>query len=96
MTEAAGTTDSHGAHGTHDFVDDPRNAEILIDVNGTLLPRGQAVISVFDAGFVLGDGIWEGLRVSGGHPAFLDQHLDRLWEGAAAIMLDIGLSAVTN
>jgi branched-chain amino acid aminotransferase len=50
------------------------------------------VVSVFDAGFVLGDGIWEGLRVVGGHPAFLDQHLDRLYEGAAAILLDVGLS----
>ncbi len=54
------------------------------------MPRAQAVVSVFDAGFVLGDGVWEGLRVSGGHPAFLDLHLDRLWEGASAIMLDIG------
>ncbi|WP_375479871.1 aminotransferase class IV [uncultured Jatrophihabitans sp.] len=80
------------AHGTHDFADDPRNAEILINVNGALVPRAQAVVSVFDAGFVLGDGVWEGLRVADGHPAFLDQHLDRLWEGAAAIMLDIGLS----
>lgn len=77
-------------HGTHDYVDDPRNAEILISVNGRLLPRAQAVVSVFDAGFVLGDGVWEGLRVSDGHPAFLEQHLDRLWEGAAALMLDIG------
>ena len=80
------------AHGTHDFADDPRNAEILIHVNGELVPRAQAVVSVFDAGFVLGDGVWEGLRVSAGHPAFLDQHLDRLWEGAAAIALDIGLT----
>jgi branched-chain amino acid aminotransferase len=80
------------AHGTHDYVDDPRNAEILISVNGTLVPRNQAVVSVFDAGFVLGDGVWEGLRVAGGQPAFLDQHLDRLWEGAAAIALDIGLT----
>ena len=78
------------AHGTHDFVADDRNASILINVNGVLVPRDQAVVSVFDAGFVLGDGVWEGLRVSGGHPAFLEQHLDRLWEGAAAIMLDIG------
>jgi branched-chain amino acid aminotransferase len=78
------------AHGTHDYVDDPRNADVLIYVNGTLALRAQAVISVFDAGFVLGDGVWEGLRVSDGHPAFLDQHLDRLYEGAAAIMLDIG------
>ena len=80
------------AHGTHDHADDPRNAQILINVNGRLVPRGQAVVSVFDAGFVLGDGVWEGLRVSGGHPAFLEQHLDRLWEGAAAIALDLGRS----
>lgn len=83
-------TSMTAVHGTHDHVDDPRNAEILISVNGNLLPRDRAVVSVFDAGFVLGDGVWEGLRVSGGHPAFLDLHLDRLWEGAAALMLDIG------
>jgi branched-chain amino acid aminotransferase len=83
-------TDAPLAHGTHDHADDPRNAQILINVNGRLVPRGQAVVSVFDAGFVLGDGVWEGLRVSAGHPAFLEQHLDRLWEGAAAIALDIG------
>jgi branched-chain amino acid aminotransferase len=80
------------AHGAHDHADDPRNAQVLINVNGRLVPRGQAVVSVFDAGFVLGDGVWEGLRVSAGHPAFLDQHLDRLWEGAAALALDIGRS----
>ncbi|MDX6573844.1 MAG: branched-chain amino acid aminotransferase [Gaiellales bacterium] len=83
MTDAA-------AHGTHDHADDPRNAEILVNVNGNLVPRAQAVVSVFDAGFVLGDGVWEGLRVSAGHPAFLEQHFDRLWAGAAAIALDIG------
>jgi branched-chain amino acid aminotransferase len=78
--------------GTHDHADDPRNAEILVWVNGELLPRDRAVVSVFDSGFVLGDGVWEGLRVTGGHPAFLEQHLDRLEQGAAAIMLDLGLS----
>ncbi len=78
------------SHGTHDHADDPRNAQILIHVNGRLVPRAEAMVSVFDGGFVLGDGIWEGLRISGGHPAFLRQHLDRLWEGAAAIALDIG------
>jgi branched-chain amino acid aminotransferase len=78
------------SHGTHDYVDDPRNADVLIYVNGALVPRAQAVVSVFDAGFILGDGVWEGLRVSGGHPAFLERHLDRLFEGATAIMLDIG------
>jgi branched-chain amino acid aminotransferase len=56
------------------------------------VPRADAVVSVFDAGFVLGDGVWEGLRVTGGHPAFLEAHLDRLYEGARAIALDIGLS----
>ena len=80
------------AHGTHDFEDDPRNEGVLVWVNGELVPRSRAVVSVFDSGFVLGDGVWEGLRVRSGHPAFLERHLDRLFEGAAAIMLDIGLS----
>ncbi len=80
------------AHGTHDHADDPRNAEVLVWVNGELLPRDRAVVSVFDSGFVLGDGVWEGLRVSGGHPAFLEKHLDRLEEGARAILLDLGMS----
>jgi branched-chain amino acid aminotransferase len=80
------------AHGTHDHADDPRNAEVLVWVNGDLVPRDRAVVSVFDSGFVLGDGVWEGLRVSGGHPAFLDRHLDRLEEGARAILLDPGMT----
>lgn len=75
----------------HDFHDDPRNADILVWVNGALTPRAEAVVSVFDSGFVLGDGVWEGLRVVGGHPAFLDAHLDRLFEGAKAIALNIGM-----
>ena len=83
---------SETSHGAHDFADDPRNRDVLIHVNGTLVPRAEAVVSVFDAGFVLGDGVWEGIRVHAGHPAFLDQHLDRLWEGATAIALDIGLT----
>ena len=77
--------------GTHDYVDDPRNAGILISVNGNLVPRGEAVVSVFDSGFVLGDGVWEGLRVSNGGIAFLDAHLNRLYEGAKALDMDIGL-----
>jgi branched-chain amino acid aminotransferase len=80
------------AHGTHDFEDDARNEGILIWVNGDLVQRERAVVSVFDSGFVLGDGVWEGLRATGGHPAFLERHLDRLFEGAKAIMLDIGQS----
>jgi branched-chain amino acid aminotransferase len=75
----------------HD-VSDPRNASILINVNGELKPRGEAVVSVFDSGFMLGDGVWEGLRIQNGKAAFLDRHLDRLFEGAKAIAMDIGLS----
>jgi len=75
----------------HD-VSDPRNASILISVNGELKPRAEAVVSVFDSGFMLGDGVWEGLRVHKGKLLFLDRHLDRLFEGAKAIAMDIGLS----
>jgi len=75
----------------HD-VSDPRNASILINVNGALKPRDEAVVSVFDSGFMLGDGVWEGLRVVNGRLAFLDRHLDRLFEGCKAIAMDIGLS----
>src|SRR3954453_3435981 len=75
----------------HDGGADPRNAEILISVDGALKPRGEAMVSVFDSGFVLGDGVWEGLRVHKGRIAFLDAHLDRLYEGAKAIALEIGL-----
>jgi branched-chain amino acid aminotransferase len=75
----------------HD-VSDPRNASILINVNGELKPRAEAVVSVFDSGFMLGDGVWEGLRVHKGKAAFLDRHLDRLFEGAKAIAMDIGVS----
>ena len=62
-----------------------------IYLNGKLLDEAQAVISVFDSGFVLGDGVWEGLRILDGHPAFLEPHLDRLFEAAKTIVLDIGL-----
>ncbi len=79
------------AKGTHDYSDDQRNAEILININGELLPRAQATVSVFDSGFILGDGVWEGLRVHTGRIAFLDEHLDRLFEGAAALDMDIGI-----
>ena len=78
--------------GTHDFSADPRNDGVLISVNGDLVPRPQAVVSVFDSGFMLGDGVWEGLRLHHGRFAFLEAHLDRLYEGAKAIMLDIGLT----
>ena len=69
------------AKSIHD-VSDPRNAAILINVNGELRPRAEATVSVFDSGFVLGDGVWEGLRVHKGRIVFLDRHLDRLFEGS--------------
>src|SRR6476661_4400080 len=74
----------------HD-VSDPRNASILINVNGELKPRGEAMVSVFDSGFMLGDGVWEGVRVHHGRLLFLDRHLDRLFQGAKALAMDIGL-----
>ena len=82
--------------GTHDYLSDPRNETILIDVNGEHFPREKAVVSVFDSGFVLGDGIWEGLRLHEGKLAFIDQHLDRLYEGAKAldIEMEIGQDAL--
>jgi branched-chain amino acid aminotransferase len=80
------------AKGTHDFTADPRNANILINVNGVMTPRAEAVVSVFDSGFMLGDGVWEGLRVHKGKIAFLDAHLDRLFEGSKAIAMDIGIT----
>ena len=79
------------AQSMHD-VSDPRNASILINVNGELMPRSEAVVSVFDSGFMLGDGVWEGLRVHKGQISFLDRHLDRLFEGAKAIAMELGHS----
>jgi len=79
------------AQSMHD-VSDPRNASVLINVNGELKPRAEAMVSVFDSGFMLGDGVWEGLRVHRGKLGFLDRHLDRLFEGAKAIAMDVGLT----
>jgi branched-chain amino acid aminotransferase len=78
--------------GSQDFAADPRNEKVLIYLNGALVPRDEARVSVFDAGFVLGDGVWEGLRLHKGRFLFLDAHLDRLYDGARAIALDIGLT----
>ena len=77
---------------THDALPDARNENVLIYVNGQLLPRAEAKISVFDSGFLVGDGVWEAVRLHEGAFVFLDQHLDRLFQGAKAIGLDIGLS----
>lgn len=84
----AQTAGSGGA--AHAAEVDARNEEILIWIDGALRPRAQATVSVYDSGFLLGDGIWEGLRLHNGRWAFLDDHLDRLFEAARAIDLDIG------
>ena len=78
--------------GTHEYEGDPRNESVLISVNGELLPRPEAKVSVFDAGFLLGDGVWESFRLHNGTIAFADEHMDRLFRGAESISMDIGRS----
>ncbi len=78
--------------GSQDFAADPRNATVKVYVRGELVLRDEARVSIFDAGFVLGDGVWEGVRLHRGRMVFLDRHLDRLFDGARAIDLDIGLT----
>ncbi len=73
------------------YAADPRNDSVLVYVNGAFFPRNEAKVSVFDSGFALGDGIWEGLRLLQGRIISLQAHLDRLYEGAASIALDIGM-----
>lgn len=79
-------------HGAHDHAEDPRNDTILVDVNGDLVPKHEARVSVLDSGFILGDGIWEGMRLHEGRLSFLDRHLRRLFDAARAIDMDIGLT----
>lgn len=78
--------------GSQDFAADPRNERALIWLNGKLVQRSEAKVSVFDAGFVLGDGVWEGIRLHNGAFIFLKPHLDRLYSGAKSIALEIGLT----
>lgn len=86
MTVQASKTSSQG------YLPDPRNDEVEVYVNGEFCRRNEATISIFDAGFVLGDGVWEGIRLVNGKLVALDDHLDRLYEGARSIDLDIGMS----
>jgi branched-chain amino acid aminotransferase len=79
-------------HGTHNAVADERNEKVLIYVNGDLVPRSEASISVFDSGYLIGDGIWEALRLHEGVLVFLDEHLDRLWQAAATVGMDLKMS----
>lgn len=76
---------------THQAEEDARNDDITLYVNGRLVPKPEAVVSVYDSGFMLGDGVWEGLRLYNGKWAFVNEHLDRLFEAAKAIDLDIGM-----
>ncbi len=78
-------------HGTHNALDDPRNENVLISINGELFPRHEAKISVFDSGYLVGDGVWEGLRLHHGILVFWDDHMDRLYQGAKAIGMEIGM-----
>ena len=79
------------ASGTHDHQSDPRNDRVLVYLNRSLVPRDRALVSVFDSGFLMGDGVWEGLRLHNWRVPYLDAHLDRLFEGAKALDLDIGM-----
>jgi branched-chain amino acid aminotransferase len=82
----------HSSAGTQEYVGDDRNDDVFISVDGALVRRPEAKVSVFDSGFVLGDGVWEGLRLHDGRLAFLDRHFERLWDGAKMLRIDIGLS----
>ncbi|MGB1035568.1 MAG: aminotransferase class IV, partial [Primorskyibacter sp.] len=75
---------------THDAEADPRNDDLLIWVNGALVHKDEAVVSVYDSGFMLGDGMWEGMRLYDGVWAFFDDHMDRLFDSCKAVALDIG------
>ncbi|WP_428235060.1 aminotransferase class IV [Gracilimonas sp.] len=79
-------------HGTHNAVYDPRNEEVLIYVNGELFPRNEAKISVFDSGYLVGDGVWEGFRLHKGVLVFLKEHYDRLFQGAKTVGMDLSMS----
>ena len=80
-------------HGTHNALDDPRNEDILILINGELLPRKDAKISVFDSGYLVGDGVWEGLRLHHNVLVFWDDHMKRLFQGAKAIGMNIKMTS---
>ncbi len=73
------------SYGAHSYEADPRNASVLVSVNGEMVPRERAVVSVFDSNFMLGDGVWEGLRLKAGRIPFLTRHLERLYGGARVL-----------
>lgn len=79
-------------HGTHNAIDDDRNKNIKISINGELFDRKDAKISVFDSGYLVGDGVWEALRLHKGVLVFADEHLDRLWHAAATVGMNLPFS----
>jgi branched-chain amino acid aminotransferase len=91
MTAPSSNPLAHG-ESAQGYLADPRNDGVLVYVDGAFVPRNEARVSVFDSGFVLGDGIWEGLRLMQGRLVSLEAHLDRLYEGATSIALDIGMT----
>ena len=76
---------------THDSAEDPRNRDIKIYVNGEIVHRDEAKVSVYDSGFMLGDGMWEGMRLYNGKWAFFDDHMDRLFNSCKAVSIDVGM-----
>ncbi|WP_426958936.1 aminotransferase class IV [Muricoccus radiodurans] len=92
MTADAVSVPTAASASAQGYADDPRNADVLLYVDGDFVPRDKAVVSVFDAGFVLGDGVWEGLRLVKGRLLEEAAHMDRLFQGANAIALDIGMT----
>ncbi len=80
------------SHSTHDSEEDMRNRDIKIFVNGEIVPRDEAKVSVYDSGFMLGDGMWEGMRLYDGKWAFFDEHMDRLFDSCKAVSIDIGMT----
>ncbi|MGB0847758.1 MAG: aminotransferase class IV, partial [Thiolinea sp.] len=86
------STENENKITTHDAEADDRNRDIKIYVNGDIVHRDDAKVSVYDSGFMLGDGMWEGMRLYNGTWAFFDEHMDRLFDSCKAVSLDIGMT----
>ncbi|MEJ8563612.1 aminotransferase class IV [Yoonia sp. GPGPB17] len=80
------------SHSTHDAQEDQRNQDIKVFLNGKIVPRDQALVSVYDSGFMLGDGMWEGVRFYNGVWAFFDEHMQRLFNSCKSVSIDIGMT----
>ena len=90
-TSDAEETATPTSHTTHDAEDDVRNRDIRIYVDGDIVHRDEAKVSVYDSGFLLGDGMWEGMRLYNGKWAFFDAHMDRLFAGLKAAGIELGM-----